>query len=215
MKMRVPGLACLALVGSLAAAPAATIELDYIGQQKGGVNTYFRFDGEWMGAQAGEFTFKVLGTEDQIAAWCVDIAHVLIQSATPYAPDPGLFDAGVVANLDRLFTQHYHAVVDAVSSAAFQVAIWELIYDGGDVGLGAGRFLLSDQTPEKVRIAAQGFLDLDARAGGYQLSFLRSEASPVPSQNLVTVAPVPLPASVMLLLAGLGLMGAVGARRSA
>ncbi|HDR27694.1 MAG TPA: VPLPA-CTERM sorting domain-containing protein [Rhodovulum sp.] len=32
---------------------------------------------------------------------------------------------------------------------------------------------------------------------------------------MVTVAPVPLPASVMLLLAGLGLMGAVGARRSA
>ncbi|WP_132543366.1 PEP-CTERM sorting domain-containing protein [Rhodovulum euryhalinum] len=203
--MRVFGVAGLALVGSLAVASASTIDLDYVGQEKGAVNTYFRFLGKNMGASAGGFTFDVAGTGDRLLGWCVDIDHVLIQSATPYTPNPGLFGSEVVTNLDRLFTQHYADVVDAVSSAAFQVAIWELVYDGGNVSLGGGAFSLRGATPDSVEDKAADFLVLDERAGGYLLTFLDSQASPVKSQNLVTAAPapVPLPASAALMLAGL------------
>ncbi|TCP44424.1 VPLPA-CTERM sorting domain-containing protein [Rhodovulum marinum] len=213
--MRILGLAGLALVGSLSAASATTMQLDYVGQEKGAAGTYFRFDGTDMAASAGEFTFDVAGTGQQLLAWCVDIAHRLIQTPTPYASAPDLFGPQIVDNLDRLFTQHYADVTDAVSSAAFQVAIWELVYDSADISLSSGMFSLRDRTPDSVETMAAEFLNLDASAGGYRLSFLRSEAGPVPSQNLVSVAPVPLPASAVLMLAGLAMLGSARRRGGA
>ncbi|MGC9418149.1 MAG: VPLPA-CTERM sorting domain-containing protein [Rhodovulum sp.] len=191
------------------------MDLDYVGQEKGAAGTSFRFDGTDIAASAGEFTFDIVGTGRQLLGWCVDIAQTLIQTPTPYAEAPDLLEGPVVENLDRLFTQHYADVVDWVSSAAFQVAIWEIVYDSADIDLSSGRFSLRDQTPDRVDTMAADFLNLDASAGGYLLSFLRSEASPVPSQNLVTVAPVPLPASAGLMLAGFAFLGAARRRGGA
>lgn len=211
--MKVLGLAGLALAGSLTAASAATVQLDYVGQPGGAANVYFDFNGKQTAASAGEFTFDVVGTGTQLLGWCVDIAHWLIQTPTPYQTGATLFGADVVGNLDRLFTQHYADVVDGTSSAAFQVAIWELVYDSGNVGLSTGAFRLRDATPDAVEQMAATFLDLGAASGAYRLDFLASTASPVPSQNLVTVAPVPLPGSGVLILAGLAALGAARSRR--
>ncbi|WP_254813731.1 VPLPA-CTERM sorting domain-containing protein [Rhodovulum sp. ES.010] len=197
----------------MATASASTLQLDYVGQETGAKNVYFTFDGGAKAARGGEFTFDVVGTGDRLLAWCVDLAHNLVKTSTPYETAAGLLGAEAVGNLDRLFTQHYGDATDAIASAAFQVAIWELVYDSDDIDLSSGRFALRGATSGAVEDKAAEFLALSGETGGYRLTFLRSTAAPTKSQDLVTVAPVPLPAAAGFLLAGLAALGAAGRRK--
>lgn len=196
---------------SAGAAAATTVDLDFTGFNPGSKTVYYTFLGNDKGANAGQFEFLVDGGPDTLLAWCVDLAHTLIQTNTTYTPGASLFSPSVVENLDRLFTQHYAKVVDAITSAAFQVAIWEYVYDT-DGNLATGDFRLRSSTADAVEIRAAEFVTLGAESGGYELTFLKSTpASGAKSQDLVTAAPIPLPAAGWMLIAGLA--GLAAARR--
>ena len=155
----------------------------------------------------------------EFAAFGVDIFQAL-RSSDYYETPVSLFNASITGNLDRLFTSVYAEVDTAREAAAFQVAIWEIIYDdGAGFDLSSGAFSASNNG--EVEYWASTYLGglSEASTGGYDLTFLFSQegqdlvtASPRQEQSL-NAASVPLPASGLMLLGGLG--GAAALRRKA
>ena len=104
-------------------------------------------------------------------------------------------------------------------AAAFQLSLWEVAYDddfnllsGAFRGEGHGSFA------KAISSTASGFLTAAKAytgAGRYDLTFLESRDRQT-RQNLVTAtpaAPVPLPAALPLMAAGLGGLAALHLRR--
>lgn len=155
---------------------------------------------------AGGFTMSSGG--DSFLAWCIDLFQT-IKSATYTVERPGHVTDGAQENLSRLFTNNYDmAQTTATHSAAFQVAIWEIVYETDaafDVRNGA--FDASHNAP--VLNMAQDWLDnLGSEEGTYRLSFYTSGDS----QDLVAAA-VPLPPGMALMVTGLGLAAFAARRR--
>ncbi len=121
-------------------------------------------------------------------------------------------DATKQALVRRLFNRHYETATDADRGGAFQLALWELLYDGpGNLNLGTGNVTVS--TPDSVPavgIAKAWLAALETAdptdADKYQLVGLFSATA----QDQITVVPsaVPAPAGMVLGLiavAGFGL----------
>jgi hypothetical protein len=206
------GAAAFALVSPAAA--ASTLNLDYIGQDPGGKNVHYEFNGENAAAHAGQFKFDIVGSGGQsLLAFCIDLANTLVQSETHYKKVPTLLGEGATLLLDKLFTQFYASIDTGTKSAAFQVAIWEAITDSDDLNLNGGNFKLRSKIGADVADQANHYLqNLGDETGGYVLAFLESQSHPA-SQNLVTVSAVPLQAAGGFLLAGLGGLAALRRRK--
>lgn len=170
------------------------------------------------GFLAGRF---VLRSDDpdlgDLFVFCVEVLQGL-GTGGPYEISPALFGAATLERLDRLFDTALDSVVDSVSSAAFQVAVWEIVEErGGALDLDAGRFLTARdpdtgvESNQAVEALADGFLaGLSGPAtADYDLTFFASpDTQDVVSARLAPLPPapppVPLPAAGWLLVAGLG-----------
>ena len=126
------------------------------------------YNGSNGGTTAGVFT----GTFDSVAIlfWCVDLAkHVSYPpfsytgyTAAPFESSPLTFSAARQLDLARLFTNDFSsALTDAQHSAAFQIAIWDILFDN-DSNIstygGAGQFGLSAGNAATIAIA-QGWVN--------------------------------------------------------
>jgi hypothetical protein len=148
--------------------------------------------------RAGAFQMHGDNSYGDIIAFCVDIFQYLRNGQT-YVENDQLFDASIVENIDRLFTSVYHTVDTAVEAAAFQVSLWEVLYDQeGNYDLDSGSFSTSNN--DAVEAVADSYLEglAFASTGAYDITFLENGTS----QDVVTVAAVPLPASLLLMLSG-------------
>lgn len=179
-----------------------------------GGNAWFRnvtvtLDNANLGVSAGLFRLRATGADipggtDDFTAFCIDLGDWLKVPASYSAPyNPG-FSSTQIESIDKLLT---NAVVsNALSAAATQVALWEIVVDGTTgVNLEAGRFKLGSND---VRTAASGLLanissgTWAAMSGG--LRFIDTEESVLNGrtygQELVTrdLSAVPLPASIWL-----------------
>ena len=143
-----------------------------------------------------------------ITFWCIELTQYFGfgNTYTDY-----LADVAVMPLLARLFNEAYGmATVDAAHSAAFQLAICEIVYDPGNLDLapGAGVFSVLSGNPGAVSIA-QGWLgNLGNFPGTYDLVLLRSPEHQdfvtfgVPFASLLRVPePAPLALLVMSFLA--------------
>lgn len=150
------------------------------------------------------------------AAWCVDIyswlntsssgaSYTLTSGASFYAGSPD-----TVTALERLASQHLASISTVAASGAFQLAVWEIVYENSGIyDLSAGNFqVVSPDYP--IETANSWLAALGNSAPTMTLSVWASSSS----QDLaVFAAPIPEPEIYAMLLAGFGVMGFVARRK--
>ena len=217
-----------ALIGLLGVAamssvqPAAADTLRMTGYQTPPALT-FQLTGPSMNVGAGGFSATYTptgGAPTSFVAYCIDLFQTFSFNST-FNVTPvsalSLFGATTTMALDRLYTQRFAAADTNIESAAFQLAVWEIIQESsGSYSLTGGAFRASATPSSNTNDLAAitmgntwlGGLGSGA-SGGYTLTALTSGTR----QDQMMATPIPEPETYMMLLAGLGLMGFVARRR--
>jgi hypothetical protein len=220
----------MALATAASAAPVTVFKQNNGDTFNGGGKLHVTVSTPAANAMAGGFRLQA-AVGDPFVAWCLDIMNNLSIPAagreytitgTPFGATSGLLDATARANVEGLFQTAYGAVDinDNTQSAGYQMALWEVLYETDatfDLTSGSFQQVKTGAAQDAAEAAANSFLAL--LEGGvvtqaYAFSYYESAtdaAGKQLSQNLVSVAEVPLPAGAWLL--GLGLAGLYGARR--
>ena len=220
-------------LATLLAAPAAnagTLDLTYVGSVSG--YRVVTIDAVPVHVAGGDHTVNAGGFQMEdtgpsgfgsFIAWCLDLGAYLGSSGThEYEVTDTPFQNGgqnllpdSMARISSIFNANFGdaITVSAEASAAFQLALWEAIYDV-DMNIDTGSFQASSSNAT-VESLASDYLSAALTYSGpsvFDLTYLESTAAHR-SQNLVTAtpSPVPVPAAGVLLLAGLG--GLAGLKR--
>ncbi|MCC5885017.1 MAG: PEP-CTERM sorting domain-containing protein [Gammaproteobacteria bacterium] len=170
------------------------------------------------GVKAGEFSFDVSNDlsglfGDELLGFCIDVTNTLKNgSYTVQAIEDSSFNA-VAGWLGNLFDTHYDSISNGAQSAAFQLAIWEIIYDAGNFDLGTGNFRASNFSTA-IGIAEDTFLDglQNQISSQYQFYVLLPD-NPTNNQAILTWKPKPVPEPGSLALIALGLLLVLGLRQ--
>ena len=156
---------------------------------------------------------------------CVDVEHYLsfgnsysnytAKTASAYG-----LSAAQESLLNKLYTNHYAGSRSSnEKAAAFQIAAWEIRYDGGSaLNLYDGLFKMGTGGNDNARDQAATWLSSlsGKNSGNWTFTVLDSVGDRLDQtshQDLLVTMPVPEPSEMALFLAGLGLMGAVARRR--
>jgi hypothetical protein len=210
MKHLAKTLVALAAIAVSGAASAVTIN----SYTFDGVGVAIVFNGTPEGVGAGEITVNTsIGT---FATYCIDLAQGLPVPNPTYSFGPYASDwisrlvafGGFYGGADQSSNQ----VDTTIEKAAFQLAIWEAVYDTAPGDFSSGQFQIASTT---AGILAQANAYLVGAAalpnGSYRTQDLFAFTSDR-GQDLVTA--VPEPSSYAMLLAGLAGIGFVARRRS-
>lgn len=174
------------------------------------------------------------GLLGNFTAWCLDLENWLQSSAdyeTTDTPFSNATDLGVdgMARVQAVFDANYSSVdvTDLAQSAAFQLSLWEAIYDEDNFDLTDGDFEAygnylnnaASATSLLISSLASTYLGNAASYVGakvWDLTFLESDNQPQ-TQALVTASltQVPVPAAGLLLITAFGGLAAFGRRKSA
>ena len=224
MKLRVSRTLVAILLCGLATAShnalAATTTLEYQGATYGFLNgnIYADFNPKKKGlesqsAPAGGFNMLEKSTGQSLIAWCVDVFHALNNKFDYTIGNPNQLNR--YDDLQKLANQRYAQVTDKTSSAAFQLAIWEIVTDtGGGYSLANGTFKAAGFG--NAQALAGEWLKLDGQnTGNYTISYFYDGIlnDKTAAQNLITVSSVPLPGAAVLMLSALGFAGLMSRRR--
>lgn len=173
-------------------------------------NLTFRLDDRRnVRVSAGQFVldYKTPGQRwTEFYSFCLQPDVYLMPFSNPYGVD-SLATSGYNADIGELWGRHYQSVSSDITAAAFQVAIWELAYDG-DRSLDTGSFKVLNNASVK-NLASQWLASIDGTGPqGAGLRVLGSNPNKRDRQDLITS--VPEPGSLALIALGLA---AVGLRR--
>lgn len=148
-----------------------------------------------------------------IIFWCIELTQNFSFGQTYNDYTAVYYDNGVMTQLGQLFNQAYgQAAMNATNSAAFQLAIWEIVYDPG-LDLAGGAFFVQNNNGHAATVAlAQTWLNnLGNFTDNYDLVVLHSDSR----QDFISFGrpflKVPEPGSLLLL--GAGLLAMVGVLR--
>jgi hypothetical protein len=101
--------------------------------------------------------FRMTDGIDDFVLWCFDIAQICRQrDHLSRVSDP--LGSERASLLNRLFTSHYGGIDTTTEGAAFQVAVWEIVYENlaGPLSLGGGVFK-HGQHPPSPTLPMAGF----------------------------------------------------------
>lgn len=166
---------------------------------------------------------SMLSGSTSFAAWCVDIYSWLntTSAGASYTLTPGAnFYSGSpskVTDLERLASLYLASVNTVAESGAFQLAVWEIVYEnlvtssGTPVyGLGTGNFTVASASGGAIATANSWLAALGSTTPTMTLSVWSSSSS----QDLaVFTSAIPEPEIYAMLAVGLGFLGFVGKRR--
>jgi len=186
---------------------AETVQLNSWTNGYDNVSVLNSTDGHAYNGAAGGFSGLLNGHAFQ--TYCVDL-YQSFSWGSVYSDYSVVALPGTVAHdLGRLFTSHLGNVVDGTTSAAFQLAAWEIMYEtSGSYNLSGGNF--TEIGYPTVRGIAQGYLDSLGATSAYAVQKLESPTS----QDFVVITAVPEPSSYAMLAAGLGLLGWMKRRKA-
>ena len=175
-------------------ASASTVRLDYTTASSpfGSPNLSERVRIEGPGRSATNVLagpFRMTDHVNEIVAWCFDIAQHVGNRVTYHTASNPLGDARA-SLLNRLFTSFYHKVDTPTEGAAFQVAIWEIVYESLDDPFNVRNGIFEASRNHDVTRLANHWLHNLGTEENYRISYFMSEKN----QDLLTATPVPLPA---------------------
>ncbi len=199
LKRALSGLAvCLALM----LAPVAQADFQTNGYAIGAQRFGLSFGGS---PNAGAFTGTWDG--DPIIFWCVELSQ-FFSFGSSYTYSASLPNNATFTLLGKLFTEAYgSALSDATHSAAFQLAVWEIVFDSGSLNLGSGGFSVVNNYGNGATVTlAQQWLDgLANTPDNYDVYLLHNDKHQdfITGDRVKIPGQVPVPAPLALLGAAL------------
>lgn len=199
-------------------AQAATVDLEYQGATMWGTpdwhqGTSVTLQGQtWQPVLAGVIRLKDAVTNAPLITFCLDVTTWIGDPPGLYLIAADLLDGPVAQRVQALFDTAYDNVVNPATAAGFQMALWEIVHEvaGNPLDIRSGDFHVSGSAAAMAH--ATGYLSglTASTPQRYVLTYLESLSNtPGIGQDLVAVAPIPLPATALLLggaLAGMGFM---------
>jgi hypothetical protein len=176
---------------------------------------------------AGGFNTLDSTNHTSFESWCVDVFHDFYfnsstsQGNATLISASAMFGAAKAADLGRLATEAFPLVSghnsSNVNSTAFQLAVWEIVNENtGHYDLYSGNFRAG--AGGGATAVAQGWLNNLPATSTYEANIWamgNNGAGGWGPQDVAVFAPVPEPETYAMLMAGLGLLGAVARRRKA
>jgi hypothetical protein len=212
----------MAMAGLAASASASTVNLDYLGSStKLNGNVVESDSGSLNNVTLGSLDMQFSGTQNGFIAWCFQFARQIALSATytVEAGFPSFLSSQQADDLSRLFTGYGNETLTNRGAASFQLAIWEIVEETKETSPGVIEYNISTGNfqaeatsgPRAAEDANTWLASLGQFSPDARITYLTSSDS----QDILTIAPIPLPASVLLLGAGLGALVLVRRRGKA
>ncbi|MBL8226636.1 MAG: PEP-CTERM sorting domain-containing protein [Chromatiales bacterium] len=162
---------------------------------------------------AGAFSATIGG--NSYVAWCADIFQTITLPGTydfTYAAGSSVFSAAVNQKLGVLATGALGLVDNSLKSAAFQLAVWEILYEGvTNLALASDDFIATSAAAGEAQSWLNEINEGFWTANHYTIDVWQSGRT----QDLIVFrkVPVPEPASLAILAIGFVLVAVTAARQ--